>query len=267
MSNDSGAPVGDADLLRTILDELSTVQDLALDHARAWGAWRARRDDVASPPPAAGLALQQRTVELTRWAPALGRLVTVHRGAEGQTWEENFYDDFLAVSGRTPKEIAATANYWHHRLHKLASLIPSQSVASRQSTPRGTGRVTWQEAAERLKCLQAQGQAFTSQQELALDFDCSPSTINKAIHNTPALHAWARVQTVRRPRTQSLDEVVLDSTAQARELDPTLEAAIRDYAARFDPERRALFRALPVEVQLEILNDPDKHQNILGPKP
>jgi hypothetical protein len=203
----SGEPVGDADLLQTILHKLSAVQDLALDHARAWGAWRARRDDVASPPPAAGLALQQRTVELTRWAPALGRLVTVHRGAEGQTWEENFYDDFLEVSGRRPEEIAATANHWHHWLYKLAALIPSQSVASRESTSRGTGSLRWPQVAEPSAGKVPHndpsytGSGMLGCTELAELFEVNADALRKRLERWKPTHQddWKEVQE-RRPR-------------------------------------------------------------------
>jgi biotin operon repressor len=44
--------------------------------------------------------------------------------------------------------------------------------------------MTWQDAAERLKRLRAQGEPWTSQHQLAEQIGCSPATIKKAIKNT-----------------------------------------------------------------------------------
>jgi hypothetical protein len=128
--------------------------------------------------------------------------------------------------------------------------------------------MTWQKVAERLERLRTQGEPFTSQHNLAKQLCCSSGTINKAIRETPSLHAWAK-KTDAAPRAQSLNDVVTDRTAQSRELDPSEETAIREYLEREDltPEARAFFNSLSTEDQLDFLDDPDKHQRVLGRKP
>jgi hypothetical protein len=129
--------------------------------------------------------------------------------------------------------------------------------------------MTWQEAAERLERLRAQGEPWTSQHKMAKLFGCSSGTINKAIKETPELRAWAKRQTAAAPRAQSLNDVVTDRTAQSRELGPDDEVAIREYLEREDltPEERAFFNSLSPEDRLDFLDDPDKHQKVLGRKP
>jgi hypothetical protein len=129
-------------------------------------------------------------------------------------------------------------------------------------------RMSWQEAAERLKRLRNQGDEWTSQHELAKRFDCSSGTINKAIKNTPELRSWAKQPTAA-PKAQSLNDVVIDRTAQDREPDPADDAAIREYLEREDlpPEERAFFNSLSHDNQLFFLNDPDKHPQIHRRKP
>jgi hypothetical protein len=128
--------------------------------------------------------------------------------------------------------------------------------------------MTWQEAADRMNRLREQGALWTSQQKLAKTFGCSSGTINKAIRLTPALHTWAKRQTEVAPRAQSLNEVVLDRTPQSRELSPDDEFAIREYRERkgLTPEERLFFDGLSTEDQLDFLNDPDQHPQILGRK-
>src|SRR5262249_27773469 len=125
-------------------------------------------------------------------------------------------------------------------------------------------QMSWQEAAERMKRLRAQGEPWTSQKKLADQLGCSSATINKAIEKTPELQSWAKPQTVALPKAQSLNDVVMDRTAQGRELDPEDEVAIREYLEREDltPDKRAFFNGLSLEDQLDFLDDPDKHQRI-----
>jgi hypothetical protein len=131
--------------------------------------------------------------------------------------------------------------------------------------PPGAG-MTWQEVAERMERLRTQGEPFTSQHKLAKQLGCSSGTINKAIRETPSLKPWAERKAAA-PRAQSLDPVVTDRAAQGRELDPADDAAIREFIEKADPQVKAWFLALPVEEQLEVVNDPDKHRKILGRKP
>jgi hypothetical protein len=62
----------------------------------------------------------------------------------------------------------------------------------------------------------------------------------------------------------TLNEVVTDRTAQRCELDPEDEAALREFIENAEPEVKAWFLALPTDVQLEVLDDPDPYQKILG---
>jgi hypothetical protein len=128
--------------------------------------------------------------------------------------------------------------------------------------------MAWQEAAERMERLRRQGEPYTSQHKLAEQFGCSSWTINKAIKETPPVQVWAK-RSGAAPRAQSINDAVTDRTAQSREPDPEDDAAIREYLERdnLTPEERAFFNGLSREDQLFYLNDPDKHQKILGRKP
>jgi hypothetical protein len=138
--------------------------------------------------------------------------------------------------------------------------------------------MTWQDAAERMKRLRAQGEPWTSQHKLAKQFGCSSRTIHKAIQNTPELKSWAKQQTEAAPKAQSLTpwkrgeghiDVVTDRTPDPRALIPEDEVAIREYLERDDlkPEERAFFNSLSRNGQLDFLNDPDRHQQIRRRKP
>jgi hypothetical protein len=124
-----------------------------------------------------------------------------------------------------------------------------------------------QQAAERMEQLRIQGEPFTSQHKLAKQFGCSSGTINKAIKETLSLRNWAERKSAA-PKAQSLYDVVTDGTAQSSEPNPEDEAAIREYLERdLTPNERAFFNGLSREHQLYFLNDPDKHQKILGRQP
>src|SRR5262249_23492358 len=97
---------------------------------------------------------------------------------------------------------------------------------------------------------------------------CSSATIHKAIKQTPSLQKWAERKGAAVPKAQSLQDVVADGTAQSREPNPEDEAAIREYLERdLTHQERGFFNGLSREQQLDFLNDPDKHQTILGRKP
>jgi hypothetical protein len=128
--------------------------------------------------------------------------------------------------------------------------------------------MTWQEAAKKLKQLRAQGEPWTSHSDMAKRFDRSTATTLKAVKKTPELQTWAK-QSGAPPKAQSLNDVVTDRSAQNREPNPADDAAIREHLERDDltPEERAFFNGLSREDQLYFLNDPDKHQQILGREP
>jgi hypothetical protein len=177
-------------------------------------------------------------------------------GAGIDTWTVDMALNWLVLW--TEKALLTASN---QRL-SAASVAPDGAPA-----PEATG-MTWQEAAERLERLRSQGELWTSQHEMARRFGCSSGTINKAIRNTPGLQTWAKSQTAAMPKAQSLTDVVTDRTVQSREPDPADDAAIREYLERdLTPEERAFFNSLSRDNQLDFLDDPDKHQRILGRKP
>lgn len=118
--------------------------------------------------------------------------------------------------------------------------------------------MSWQEAADRLTRLRAQGEPWTSYRTFADQFGCSSATIKKAVDRTPELHSWAKRQPAPRAH-QGLGGPVIDNAPQQCELDPEDSAAIREFIESADDETRAWFHALPPEKQLEVVNDPDKH--------
>jgi len=128
--------------------------------------------------------------------------------------------------------------------------------------------MTWQDAAVRLKRLRSLGDPWPGYRAMADRLGRSPATVHKAVRNTPELQTWAKHQSSAAPRSQSLNDVVTDRTAQSREPDPEDDAAIREYLERdLKPEERAFFNSLSREDQLDFLDDPDEHQRILGRKP
>ncbi len=157
---------------------------------------------------------------------------------------------------------------------RVADLLSGAEVGQdtgqerRKTGPRADGEetgMTWQEVAKRLQTLYSRGESFTSQAKLAEALRCAPGTVNKAIRNTPELHGWAK--RAAQPRATSANVVVMDNRRQSTELDPADDAAIREYIETADPEVRAWFLALPIDAQLDHLDDPDRHQKILGRKP
>jgi hypothetical protein len=148
---------------------------------------------------------------------------------------------------------------------KKSPVAPSEAAMESKASVQSD--MTWQEAAKRMKRLQAQGEGWTSQQKMAEKFGCSSGTINKAIKRTPELQNWAKRQSTTAPRAQSLNDVVTDRTAQSTERNPEDDAVIREFIERADPEAKAWFLALPLETQFDVANDPDKYERILGRKP
>ncbi len=93
--------------------------------------------------------------------------------------------------------------------HPLPQSENDSSVTPVTMPDKSEGKMTWQDAADRMKRLRDQGEPFTSYRTLADNFECSTFTINKAIKNTPGLQAWAK-RPPAVPRAQSLNPVVTD---------------------------------------------------------
>jgi hypothetical protein len=140
------------------------------------------------------------------------------------------------------------------------------------------GGMPWQEAAERLERLRAQGEAYTSRREYAKRFVCSSSTIQKAIRETPSLRPWASRKRKSAPRAQSLNEVVIDNTPQQHEPDPAgvmeqedIDRALRYLIEQASPDEKARVLAMPPDQQRKLAKlayeDPDRGDQILGRKP
>jgi hypothetical protein len=150
-----------------------------------------------------------------------------------------------------------------------AAKAAERRLGSKPADKQRAAGITWQDAAERMERLRSQGEPFTSQQELARRFGCSPATIHKAIHETESLEVWAKRPTAA-PRAQGINPIVTDRTPQRSEPDPEDDAAIREFIEGADPEEKAWFHAQSRDDQLshlnylaehpELLSDPDKHQ-------
>jgi hypothetical protein len=133
-------------------------------------------------------------------------------------------------------------------------------------------KVDWQVAAARLERLRSQGEQFKSQGKYAEEWSCSPSTINKAIRNTPSLYLWARSER-HSPQFTGLNEIVTASTPQNREPDPSELIEDRDvdivFARLLDegtPEDRARLNAMSRDDRRKLAelvsNDPDMSNKI-----
>jgi hypothetical protein len=131
-------------------------------------------------------------------------------------------------------------------------------VGARPIEQQGAGitRITWQQVAEKLERLRAQGEPWTSFDKMARQIGCAKATVKKAVDCKPALRAWAKRPAAPRAQ-QGLDGPVIDNAAQQRELAPEEEAAIREFIDHADEEERIWFLGLSVEDQLNYLDDPD----------
>jgi hypothetical protein len=135
--------------------------------------------------------------------------------------------------------------------------------ASTEELPAGR---TWQEAAERMKRLCAQGEPWTSYRDLAERLACSTATISKAISRTPELQAWAKPEGAAAPRIQNLNDRLIGRKhlAQQREPDPpddAAEAELRKVFEEADPDERAFLNSIrggPQDYQLWYIQQPKK---------
>jgi hypothetical protein len=123
---------------------------------------------------------------------------------------------------------------------------------TRPADPPGLSR---REAAERLERLRLQGERWTSYGTMGQRIGCSAATVFKAVKERDELRRWA-THPAAAPRAQSLNAVLIDSTAQTVHPNPADEAAIREYLEREDltAEERAFFQDQSREVQLELLD-------------
>jgi hypothetical protein len=123
----------------------------------------------------------------------------------------------------------------------------------------------WREAAERMDRLRALGEPYTSQEKLASQIGCAPSTVNRAIHETPSLRGWAKRPAAPRAQ-QGLEGKPLDGTAQRREPAPADAAAETEILKKLqdaEPEERAFLnciRSASPKFQLWYLELPTKKE-------
>lgn len=144
-------------------------------------------------------------------------------------------------------------------------------------TQKSAERPTWSidEVLKALETLVDEGERYSSMRGLAQRLsektgrgEPSTSTITKAIKASPKLQTWeAQTKRRRSPRAQALDSPVLDGARQSTELSPEDDAAIREYIENADNETKAAFLGLPLDVQIMIVNDPDKYDKLLSRKP
>src|SRR5262249_11917813 len=123
--------------------------------------------------------------------------------------------------------------------------------------------LTWQDAAERMTRLRAQGDPWTSQRKIAEQIGCSTTTVNKAIRNTPKLQPWAKPQTATACRAQSLNDVVTDRTANPdpNPADEAGDAELRKLMEETTPDERAFLnriRNAPRDYQWWYIHQPEK---------
>jgi hypothetical protein len=201
--------------------------------------------------------------------PILRSMLAILAGARKAAASSVLFDGEDIPTADPPAETGAPGGAGHRPEPE-----PSPNTGEATAAPESVSRerpdkpsMTWQEAAERLKRLRAQGEPWTSYRKLAEQLACSPSVVYKAIQQTSELHSWAKRLTAAAPTAQSINDAVTDSKAQHREPNPEDDAAIREYIESADPETKAWFLALSLEEQLDFLDDPDKHRKILGRRP
>ena len=155
----------------------------------------------------------------------------------------------------------------------LAAGAPAKAKPASEHAEAGGG-VTWQAAAALLEALRVKGERFTSQGDYAKRLDCSPSTVNKAIKNTPELQEWAKRPVSSTLWTESLEGAALDSTAQEREGNPAdvleqpdVNKAMAYLLEQARPEERARIHAMSPAEKRKLAElayqDPDTEKRIL----
>ncbi len=155
----------------------------------------------------------------------------------------------------------------------LATPLPEAAGDERKKRE----QVGWKEAAERLDRLRNQGEPFTSERDFAERFRCAPSTIHKAIQNTPSLQPWAKPEAVSAPNAQSLNNLITDNKPQQREPNPgdaldaqDVDAALRYLLEHAGPEERGCIHAMQPDEKRKLAelaySDPDRGNKILGRK-
>ncbi len=162
-----------------------------------------------------------------------------------------------------------------------------------------TGDTDWRDVQRRLLELYEQGERYTSIADLANRLGCSKATVHKAIKppqssldglnkadraqaNSAArkLAGWqARSSTGNgAPHAISLNDLITDSVAQAREANPATEAEGADWDVEFErlrneaePDERTRLDAMSEdrkrELMAELRKDPDRYDRVVGRKP
>jgi hypothetical protein len=100
---------------------------------------------------------------------------------------------------------------------------------------------SWKDVAEGLKRIYTLGEPWTSQHEMAQRLECSSSTVNRALKETPELHSWAGIQEPA-SRVERFKDITLEETEQKREPNPLEDAYYNELRQRFEnatPEERA----------------------------
>jgi hypothetical protein len=138
---------------------------------------------------------------------------------------------------------------------------------------------SWQRVQGRLLQMYDRGLPFTSLRKLATELGCAPNTVKKAIGKSTRLTGWQARGGEQRSagRVSNLNEMVLDRTPQARELDPAAavigeiddaaEQALRRLLEQASAEQLAQFDELPPTSRREmvemVLKDRDWREKLL----
>jgi hypothetical protein len=148
-----------------------------------------------------------------------------------------------------------------------------QNARLRQNA-RERRRTPWRNVATELVKKMNRGERFTSQGDLAKQLGCSPSTINKAIRETPDLRPWAEKQHGSATGMKSIDDgFVADNMCQEQVGDPTdiPEPADADKAMQYlmkcadDDEKEHINAMTPAErrrLAETAYHDPDVAEQI-----
>ncbi len=176
--------------------------------------------------------------------------------------------DVLNLEGETLERafLPCVPDRWYEAMMILRSLACRDAPAEEPNQPqpkkpkaKGMGR---EEVFKRLVELWQQGEPFTTCEEMAERFGCSDTTVHRAIQRSEKLKAWA----AKGPkRTQRLDDVVLDRTAQSREPAPDDDAQLRELIEQAEPSLRAFLHTVPPE-KLRQMSADDLKQLVVNPE-
>jgi hypothetical protein len=210
-----------------------------------------------------------------RWESDLPEIPAPRRPKDVRTWTDAAEAIAVLVAALSTAEAQAVEHQ-----PALQDTVPSTVATEVDPPDTDTGPATeqpcksWQEVAERLERLRAQGDPWTSCEKMADQLGCSASTIHKAMQRTASLQSWAKPSGAA-PKAKRLDQQTRDgewfsevanNTPQKRDPSPEDAASINEFLEKADERSRVWFQSLSFEDQLEYLEGlPDEPK--VYPKP